>query len=47
MNCPHCKKKINIGKLIRSVKSEKRSEASRINGKNGGGRPLGSKNKQK
>lgn len=36
MKCPHCKKKINAGSLLRSVKSEARSEASRENGKKGG-----------
>jgi hypothetical protein len=36
VKCPHCHKPINIGKLIRSVKSKARSEASRANGAKGG-----------
>lgn len=34
--CPFCGKEFNVGKLIRSIKSNKRSEASRINGRKGG-----------
>lgn len=53
MNCPHFKKGkclnkglINVGKLLGSVKSEKKAEASRRNGCKGG-RKKGSKNKFK
>ena len=39
MTCPHCGKEIageHIAKALRAVKSEKRSAASRENGKKGG-----------
>lgn len=36
MNCPHCNKPINIGKLLGSKKSEAKAAASRTNGKKGG-----------
>lgn len=36
MNCPHCGKNINIGKLIGSRKSAAKSRAARENGKRGG-----------
>lgn len=42
MKCPHCKKEINAGQLLRAIKSEARAEASRENGRKGG-RPVGSK----
>jgi hypothetical protein len=45
MKCPHCKKEINIGSLIRSVPSKARAKASAENGKKGG-RPRGKKNKE-
>lgn len=35
MKCPHCLKDINIGKLIGSVKSEKKAVSSRLNGSKG------------
>lgn len=38
MKCPHCNHDLNIGKLLSSVRSERKSEASRRNGaKNKGG----------
>lgn len=46
MKCPHYTKgkclnngEVNPAKLLRGVKSDKRSEASRINGSKSGGRP--------
>lgn len=36
MKCPHCKKQINVGSLIRSVNSEAQKKASARNGKLGG-----------
>lgn len=52
MKCPNYKNskcathgEVNPAKLLGSVKSEKKAEASRKNGKLGG-RPKGSKNKQ-
>jgi hypothetical protein len=43
-NCPKCGEEIeiNIGKLMGPIKTEKKSTASRENGKKGG-RPVGSK----
>lgn len=45
MKCPKCNQEINIGKLLSSIKTEKRAKASRENGKKGG-RPRTSKNLQ-
>ena len=36
MNCPHCKRNINIGALIGSVSTPKKAKAARKNGKLGG-----------
>jgi hypothetical protein len=38
INCPHCGEafELNVGKLIREIPSELRSETSRENGKKGG-----------
>lgn len=36
MNCPHCGKTINIGKLIGSVSTPKKAKAARENAKLGG-----------
>lgn len=36
MNCPHCRKPINPGTLLRSIPSAARAAASRNNGKKGG-----------
>lgn len=36
MKCPHCSKEINIGKLIGSVKSDRKAVTSKANGKKGG-----------
>lgn len=36
MKCPHCKKNINVGSLIRSVNSPAQREAARLNGAKGG-----------
>lgn len=47
--CPHCGRELTaeeVARLMRSIPSEARSEASRLNGKRGG-RPKGSKNKKK
>ncbi len=45
MKCPHCGSEINIGQLLGSVKSERKTEAARRNGKLGGW-PKGKKRKQ-
>jgi hypothetical protein len=39
MKCPHCGGDINAASLLRSIQSEKRSDASRENGKKGGRPP--------
>lgn len=36
MKCPHCEKEINIGKMIGSVKSDRKAVSSAKNGKMGG-----------
>lgn len=36
MKCPHCKRKINIGAILATVKSEAKRKASKENGKKGG-----------
>lgn len=36
MKCPKCKKVINIGRMIGSIKSEAKTKAARENGKKGG-----------
>jgi hypothetical protein len=36
MNCPHCKKPINVGALLGSVSTEAKAEAARANGAKGG-----------
>lgn len=36
MKCPHCKKEINPGAMLGSVKSEAKAKASRKNAKLGG-----------
>lgn len=36
MNCPHCNQLINPAQILGSIKSEKKSKASRENGKKGG-----------
>jgi hypothetical protein len=36
MNCPHCKKLINVGALLGSVSTEAKAEAARANGAKGG-----------
>ena len=36
MNCPHCNKYINIGRLIGSISTTAKANASRANGKLGG-----------
>ena len=43
---PTKKQMSEAGRLLRSIPSEKRAEASRVNGRLGG-RPKGSKNKKK
>jgi hypothetical protein len=39
MECPHCGTEINAAAMLRAIKSEKRAEASRENGKKGGRPP--------
>jgi len=46
VNCPHCNRPLNIGKLLAQVKSAAKAEASRRNGKLGG-RPKGKPRKPK
>ncbi len=49
MICPHCQHELSsheIAQLLGSIKSKKKSEASRKNGKLGG-RPKGAKKKTK
>ena len=37
MNCPHCGKRINVGKLLRSKRpTAAQKEAARLNGAKGG-----------
>ena len=36
MKCPHCKRDINVGRLLGKIKSPAKSAASRANGKLGG-----------
>jgi len=37
MNCPHCGKRINVGKLLRSKRpTAAQKEAARLNGSKGG-----------
>jgi hypothetical protein len=36
MKCPHCKRSLNVGALLGSIKSKAKSDASRQNGKLGG-----------
>lgn len=36
MNCPHCGKPINVGKLIGSKSTPAKAAAARANGKKGG-----------
>jgi len=37
MNCPHCGKRINVGKLLRSKRTtEAQREAAQLNGLKGG-----------
>jgi hypothetical protein len=39
MKCPHCNGEINAAAMLRAIKSDKRAEASRENGKKGGRPP--------
>ena len=36
MNCPHCGKEFNVGLLLGKARTERKAEASRLNGKKGG-----------
>lgn len=43
MKCPHCGKEINVGQMMGSIKSERKAESSRKNGRLGGRRRAVSK----
>lgn len=36
VKCPHCKKEINIGRMLGKVKSDEKAAAARANGAKGG-----------
>jgi|TARA_R110002126_G_scaffold163568_1_gene311430 hypothetical protein len=36
MNCPHCHKPINAAALLGSIKTPRKAQSARINGKKGG-----------